>query len=81
MADGQYQLVVLDEFTYLPMYNMIDLETVLGLLSSRPADLHLVVTGRGAPPALIEAADPVTEMQPVKHPLQAGVKAQKGIEF
>ena len=81
MTGDQYQLVVLDEFTYLLMYNMVDLEPVMEALAARPKGLHVVVTGRAAPPALIEAADLVTEMQPVKHPLQAGVKAQKGIEF
>ncbi|BBO82582.1 cob(I)yrinic acid a,c-diamide adenosyltransferase [Desulfosarcina ovata subsp. sediminis] len=81
MAGGQYQLVVLDEFTYLLMYGMIDLPSVLETLTKRPEGLHVVVTGRAAPPELIEIADLVTEMQPVKHPLQAGIKAQKGIEF
>jgi cob(I)alamin adenosyltransferase len=81
MTGDKYQLVVLDEFTYLLMYNMVDLQPVMETLAARPKDLHVVVTGRAAPPALIEAADLVTEMQPVKHPLQAGVTAQKGIEF
>ena len=81
MTGDKYQLVVLDEFTYLLMYNMVDLQPVMETLAARPKDLHVVVTGRAAPPALIEAADLVTDMQPVKHPLQAGIKAQKGIEF
>jgi cob(I)alamin adenosyltransferase len=81
MIGDKYQLVVLDEFTYLLMYNMVDLEPVMETLAARRKDLHVVVTGRAAPPELIEAADLVTEMQPVKHPLQAGIKAQKGIEF
>lgn len=81
IAGGQYQMVVLDEFTYLLIYRMVELEPVIKALTARPADLHVVVTGRGAPPELIAAADLVTEMRPVKHPLKAGVKAQKGIEF
>jgi cob(I)alamin adenosyltransferase len=81
MTGDKYQLVVLDEFTYLLMYTVVDLQPVMETLAARPKDLHVVVTGRAAPPALIEAADLVTEMQPVKHPLQAGVTAQKGIEF
>jgi cob(I)alamin adenosyltransferase len=81
MTGDKYKLVVLDEFTYLMMYNMVDLEPVMQTLVARPKDLHVVVTGRAAPPALIEAADLVTEMKPIKHPLQAGVEAQKGIEF
>jgi cob(I)alamin adenosyltransferase len=71
----------LDEFTYLLMFKMVDLEPVMETLAARPKDLHVVVTGRGAPPALIEAADLVTEMRPVKHPLKEGIKARMGIEF
>jgi cob(I)alamin adenosyltransferase len=81
MTGGRYQLVVLDEFTYLLMYTMIDLEPVMETLTARPTDLHVVITGRGAPPGLIASADLVTEMKPVKHPLQTGIQAQKGIEF
>jgi len=73
--------VVLDEFTYLLMYRMIDLSLAMEALAARPMDLHVIVTGRGAPPDLIEAADLVTEMQPVKHPFQDGINAQRGIEF
>ena len=81
LTGDKYQLVVLDEFTYLLMYKMVDLEPVMETLTGRPKNLHVVVTGRGAPPELIKAADLVTEMRPVKHPLQEGIKAQKGIEF
>lgn len=81
ISSHRYHLIVLDELTYPLKYEMIDLETVLATLAKRPPDQHVVVTGRAAPQALIEAADLVTEMQPVKHPLQAGIKAQKGIEF
>ncbi len=81
LTGDRYQLVVLDEFTYPLTYGMIELEPVMDTLAARPKNQHVVITGRGAPPALIEAADLVTEMKPVKHPLQLGVKAQKGIEF
>jgi cob(I)alamin adenosyltransferase len=81
MASGRYRLVVLDELTYLLNYGMVAGEAVLAALADRPADLHVAVTGRGAPEALTAAADLVTEMQCVKHPLQAGIKAQKGIEY
>jgi cob(I)alamin adenosyltransferase len=50
-------------------------------LAARPADTHVVITGRNAPDALIEAADLVTDMQMVKHPFRSGVKAQAGVEF
>lgn len=81
MASQRYHLVVLDEFTYLLKYKMIDLPPVLAALAARPANLHVAVTGRGAPPELLAAADLVTEMRSIKHPLQNGIKAQKGIEY
>lgn len=81
LASQRYDMVVLDEFTYLLTYGMIDIEPVLAALANRPAALHVVITGRRAPPALLDAADLATEMRVVKHPLKAGVKAQKGVEF
>jgi cob(I)alamin adenosyltransferase len=81
MASQLYHLVVLDEFTYLLAYQMIGLQTVLDGLNERPNDLHVLVTGRDAPQALLDLADMVTQMQVVKHPLKSGIKAQKGIEF
>jgi cob(I)alamin adenosyltransferase len=81
MASQRYHLVVLDEFTYLLAYQMIGLQTVLDGLNERPHDLHVLVTGRDAPQALLDLADMVTQMQVVKHPLKSGIKAQKGIEF
>ena len=59
----------------------LDIATVLTALLARRSDLHIVVTGRNAKPEMIEAADLVTEMMPVKHHVAAGVKAQEGIEF
>ncbi|WP_232363755.1 cob(I)yrinic acid a,c-diamide adenosyltransferase [Desulfogranum japonicum] len=81
MNSGKYHTVVLDEFTYLLHYNMLELEPCLEILQKRDPNQHVVITGRYAPKELIEAADLVTEMQPIKHPLKKGVKAQKGIEF
>jgi cob(I)alamin adenosyltransferase len=81
MESGEYGMVVLDEFTYLLNFGMIEPESVTLALSNRPPDLHVVITGRNAAPALVEAADLVTEMGAVKHPLKAGIKAQKGVEF
>lgn len=81
IAGGQYGMVVLDEFTYLLKYGMLEKDEVLEVLKNKPKDLHLVITGRDALPEIIEMADLVTEMQAVKHPYQSGVKAQKGIEF
>ncbi len=81
IASGKYHTVVLDEFTYLLHYKMLELEPCLKLLKERDPDQHVVITGRYAPKELIDAADLVTEMQPIKHPLKQGVKAQKGVEF
>ncbi|CAO4148542.1 cob(I)yrinic acid a,c-diamide adenosyltransferase [Methylorubrum aminovorans] len=81
MADGSIRLLVLDELNIALRYDYLDLDAVLADLAARRPDLHVVVTGRNAKPALIEAADLVTEMDSVKHHFSAGVKAQEGIEF
>ncbi len=81
-ADPKYDLVVLDELNIVLRYDYLPLDEVVAVLADRPPDLHVVVTGRNAKPALIEAADLVTEMTLVKHPFrEQNVKAQKGIEF
>ena len=76
-----YDMLVFDELNIVLRYDYLDLNEVVETLRRRPPQLHIVVTGRNAKPELIEAADLVTEMTEVKHPFQAGVKAQKGIEF
>jgi cob(I)alamin adenosyltransferase len=81
MADASFALVILDELNIALRYDYLDLSEVLQALSARRADLHVVVTGRNAKPALLAAADLVTEMTVVKHHFAAGVKAQTGIEF
>ena len=81
LSDPQIGLVVLDELNIALKYGYLELDTVLADIESRPLLQHVVVTGRGAPPELIEAADTVTEMSLVKHAFKSGVKAQKGIEF
>ncbi|HXG78426.1 MAG TPA: cob(I)yrinic acid a,c-diamide adenosyltransferase [Methyloceanibacter sp.] len=81
MADPSFALVILDELNIALRYDYLDLDRVLAALKTRRAGLHVVVTGRNAKPALIEAADLVTEMTLVKHHFAAGVKAQEGIEF
>ncbi len=79
--DPAYRLVVLDELNIVLRYNYLPLDEVVAFLKDKPADLHVVVTGRNAKPELIEIADLVTEMTQIKHPFRAGVKAQAGIEF
>ena len=81
LADASYQLVVLDELTYLLSYGYLDNDKVLDALDHRPAMQHVIVTGRGADDALIELADTVTEMRDVKHAYRGGVKAQRGIDL
>ena len=76
-----HHMVILDELNIVLRYDYLALDEVVETLGNRPKDLHVVVTGRNAKPALIEAADLVTEMTMVKHPFRSGVKAQKGIEF
>jgi cob(I)alamin adenosyltransferase len=76
-----FDLIVLDELTYLIGFGIVSEEEVLALLRKRPKRLHLVITGRDASPGLVEYADLVTEMRAIKHPFQKGIKARKGIEF
>jgi cob(I)alamin adenosyltransferase len=81
MADPSIGLLILDELNIALRYDHLELPVVLGAFAARRPALHLVVTGRNARPELIEAADLVTEMVPVKHHFAAGVRAQPGIEF
>ena len=82
IASGEYDLIVLDEFTYPLHFGWLDTNSVITWLQThRPADLHLVITGRDAPAELIEYADLVTEMNVIKHPYEQGIPAQPGIEF
>jgi cob(I)alamin adenosyltransferase len=81
MEDPQIGLVILDELNVASRYDYLPVDDVVATLTQRRPSLHVVVTGRNAPQALIDAADLVTEMNAVKHHFAAGVKAQAGIEF
>ena len=82
LNDPDCTLVVLDEMTYAFKYGWLDLEAeVLPVLAARPPRQHVIVTGRAAPDALVAAADTVTDMAPVKHAFQAGIKAMPGLEW
>lgn len=81
IESGRYDLVIMDEMTYCFKFGWLDLAEVLEVLARRPPMQHVVITGRDAPPGLIDFADLVTEMQVIKHPYADGIKAQKGIEF
>ena len=76
-----YDVVVLDEILGAITAGLVPLPEVVDLVRTKPSTLHLVLTGRNAPPELIEVADLVSEVQPIKHPFQRGIKAQRGIEF
>jgi len=84
LRSGDYDMLVFDELVYVLSYEWLPLDEILRELkaarASQPA-LHIVVTGRDAPAELIEAADLVTEMTEIKHPFNAGIRAQQGIEF
>lgn len=81
VADPDYALVLADELNIVLRYDYLPLDEVLAVLTAKDEMKHVVVTGRNAPEALIEAADLVTEMTMIKHPFRSGVKAQAGIEY
>ncbi len=81
MESGKWDMLILDEINYAIKFGLLDETAVLELLKEKPEALHLVLTGRDARPAIIAAADLVTEMKLVRHPYQQGIKAQRGIEF
>lgn len=81
IADPSYHMVLADELNIALRYDYLPLDEVLEVLTARDEMKHVIVTGRNAPEALMDAADLVTEMTMVKHPFRSGVKAQKGIEF
>ncbi|MFC3999263.1 cob(I)yrinic acid a,c-diamide adenosyltransferase [Nocardiopsis sediminis] len=81
LAAETYRLYVLDEFTYPMKWGWVDVDDVVATLRDRPGAQHVVITGRDADPRLLAAADLVTEMAKVKHPMDAGQKGQRGIEW
>jgi cob(I)alamin adenosyltransferase len=81
IVSGQYDIVILDEFTYPLAYGWLPVEEVIDFLRRRPENVHIVITGYDAPPPLVEFADLVTEMVVVKHPYHENVEAMPGIDF
>ncbi len=81
VSQGQYDVVVLDEVLAAVTAGLVPLDELVEVVRSKPSQLHLVLTGRNAPAELIEVADLVSEVQPIKHPFDKGIKAQRGIEF
>ena len=81
IAAETHDVYVLDEFTYPMKWGWVDVDEVVATLRDRPGHQHVIITGRDADPRLVEAADLVTEMTKVKHPMDAGQKGQRGIEW
>lgn len=81
LADESLDMVVLDELTYMVAYDYLPLEAVLDALENRPVNQTVIITGRGCHRDILEIADTVSELRPVKHAFEAGVKAQIGIDY
>jgi len=81
LQDPGFGMVIMDELNIAIHHDYVSLEQVLIAVAQRPPMLHVVITGRGAKPELIDAADLVSEMKMIKHPFRNGIKAQKGVEF
>lgn len=81
LQDESIDLVMLDELTYMVSYHYLDVERVINALQNRPKMQHVIVTGRACHRAIIEIADTVSEVQPIKHAFDAGIKAQPGFDY
>jgi cob(I)alamin adenosyltransferase len=81
IQSGDWDIVILDELNVALDLKLVNLEDVLSLIASKPPQVHLVITGRGAKPEIIDRADLVTEMQEIKHPFRQGILAQKAIDW
>lgn len=81
VESDQYDLIILDEITYLIHYNFVDVDQIIKLIRNKPKRLSLILTGRDADPKLIEVADTVSSIESIKHAYDKDIKAQKGIEF
>lgn len=81
LSDETIDIVLLDEMTYMVKYGYIELDEIIDALNNRPKMQHVLITGRACHRQLIELADTVSEVQPIKHAFKAGVKAQKGLDW
>ncbi|QYJ85543.1 cob(I)yrinic acid a,c-diamide adenosyltransferase [Shewanella mesophila] len=81
LKDDTIDIILLDELTYMVSYHYIELERVLDALKNRPSMQHVIITGRACHRAILELADTVSEVQPIKHAFEAGVKAQIGFDY
>ncbi|MGL4712175.1 MAG: cob(I)yrinic acid a,c-diamide adenosyltransferase [Shewanella sp.] len=81
LQDESIDCLMLDELTYMVSYHYLDVERVLSALKNRPPMQHVIITGRACHRAIIELADTVSEVQPLKHAFEAGIKAQQGFDY
>lgn len=81
ISDGKHKIIILDEINNAICYDLVEAGEIIALLADRPVEQTVVLTGRGAPPEVIEIADLVTEMKEIKHPFKSGVVAKKGVDF
>lgn len=81
LSNPSIDMVLLDEMTYMVKYGYIDLDEIIETLNNRPKMQHVLITGRACHRRLLELADTVSEVQPIKHAFKAGVKAQKGLDW
>lgn len=81
LADPSYDLVVLDELTYMLAYHYLDTQEVIAAVENRPVQQTVIVTGRGCHSQLLALADTVSEMRPVKHAFDSGIQAQEGVDW
>ena len=81
LASDQYDVILLDELTYMVAYHYIELDDVVNALTQRPSKQHVIITGRGCHRTLVELADTVSEIRNIKHAFDNGIKAQKGIDW
>ncbi|MGH2730012.1 MAG: cob(I)yrinic acid a,c-diamide adenosyltransferase [Actinomycetota bacterium] len=81
ISSGEYDMVMLDEITYAMNWGWIPAAEVVEVIRNRPPNVNVIATGRDAPPELIEVADTVTEMVPIRHAFDQGIPGRKGIEF
>lgn len=81
ISNRQHKIIILDEINNAMNYDLVEAGEIIKLLRDRPVEQTVVLTGRGAPPELIEIADLVTEMKEIKHPYKLGIRAKKGIDY
>ncbi len=81
MNAGEHELVIFDELTYLPNFGWLGVDSIVGPIRDRPRHVNVIVTGRDAPPELVELADTVTEMRSVKHAYERGIRAMRGLDY